>query len=126
MGVSSQHIVAGVDDDYGVRESLRNLMESAGYAPEVFPSGEDFLQSGILASASCLITDARMPGMDGIELQRRVRLERPNLPVIFISAHNDKETRQRALKGGAIDFLYKPFDGANLLETIYRAVMTGD
>ena len=64
--------------------------------------------------------------MDGIELQRRVRLERPNLPVIFISAHNDKETRQRALKGGAIDFLYKPFDGANLLETIYRAVITGD
>ena len=88
--------------------------------------GEDFLQSGILASASCLITDARMPGMDGIELQRRVRLKRPKLPVIFISAHNDKETRQRALNGGAIDFLYKPFDGANLLETIYRAVMTGE
>ena len=126
MGVLSQHIVAGVDDDYGVRESLRNLMESAGYAPEVFPSGEDFLQSGILASASCLITDVRMPGMDGIELQRRVRLERPDLPVIFISAHNDKKTRQRALNGGAIDFLYKPFDGVNLLESVCKAVTAGD
>jgi FixJ family two-component response regulator len=125
MGLLSQYLVVSVDDDYGVRESIRNLVESAGYAPEVFCSGEEFLLAGILARASCLIIDVRMPGMDGIELQRRVRLERPALPVIFVSAHNDKDTRHRALNGGAIDFLHKPFDGANLLETIYRAVTIG-
>ena len=125
MGLLSQYLVVSVDDDYGVRESVRNLLESAGYTPEVFSSCEEFLQAGMLAKASCLIVDVRMPGMDGIELQSRVRQERPTLPIIFVSAHNDKETRHRALSGGAIDFLYKPFDGAILLETIYRAVTAG-
>jgi len=63
-----------------------------------------------------------MPGMDGIELQRRVRLDRPDLPVIFISAHQDDEARQRALDEGAIRFLYKPFDGAELLRAIEAAL----
>ena len=116
------HIVAGVDDDFRVRESIESLVESAGYAALVFSSGEEFLESGALAETICLVTDARMPGMDGIELQRRVRLERPELPVIFISAHHDEETRQRALDGGAVAFLYKPFDGAKLLGVIEAAL----
>lgn len=91
----AKQIVVGVDDDFRVRESIESLVESAGYAPLVFPSAEAFLRSGILAGTTCLITDVRMPGMDGIELQRRVRLERPELPVIFISAHYDDETRRR-------------------------------
>ena len=111
-------IVIGVDDDFRVRESIESLMESAGYAPMLFSSAEEFLQSGMLGGATCLITDVRMPGMDGIELQRRIRLHRPKLPVIFISGHNDDETRQKALDGGAVDFLYKPFDAADLLDVI--------
>ena len=70
-------IVAAVDDDFRVRESLASLVESAGYEPAVFSSAEEFLQSGTLTAATCVITDVRMPGMDGIELQRRIRLERP-------------------------------------------------
>jgi FixJ family two-component response regulator len=113
-----KHIVVGVDDDFRVRESIESLVESAGYAPMLFASAEEFLQSGMLGGATCLITDVRMPGMDGIELQRRIRLHRPKLPVIFISGHNDDETRQKAFDGGAIDFLYKPFDAADLLDVI--------
>ena len=94
---STKHVVVGVDDDFRVRESVERLVESAGYAHLVFSSAEEFLQSGTLAIANCLITDVRMPGMDGIEFQRRVRLDRPDLPVIFISAHQDDEARQRAL-----------------------------
>jgi FixJ family two-component response regulator len=116
------HIVVGVDDDFRMRESIESLVESAGFAPLVFSSAEEFLQSGKLADATCLITDVRMPGMDGIELQRRVRLVRPELPIIFITAHYDDEIRRRALDGGAIEFLYKPFDGEGLLRAIDRAV----
>jgi FixJ family two-component response regulator len=118
----AKHIVAAVDDDFRVRESIESLVESAGYAPVVFSSAEEFLRSGTLAAAACVITDVRMPGMDGIELQRRIRLDRPKLPVIFISAHYSPETRQRALDEGAVDFLYKPFDAVGLLEVIQAAL----
>jgi FixJ family two-component response regulator len=122
MPEATMRIVAGVDDDFRIRESIESLVESAGYAALVFSSGEEFLQSGALARTICLVTDVRMPRMDGIELQRRVRRDRPELPVIFISAHHDAETQQRALDGGAVAFLYKPFDAAELLGTIEAAL----
>jgi FixJ family two-component response regulator len=122
MSVVGKHLVVGVDDDFRLRESLKSLVESAGYAAAVYSSAEEFLQSGALAGATCLVTDVRMPGMDGIELQRRIRLERPELPVVFISAHQDDEARKRALDEGATSFLYKPFDGAELLRVIEAAV----
>ena len=122
MADVAKHVVVGVDDDFRVRESIESLVESAGFATLVFSSAEAFLQSGRLAEATCLITDVRMPGMDGIELQRRVRLERPQLPIIFISAHYDDETRQRGLDRGAVAFLYKPFDAAELLGAIQTAL----
>ena len=122
MGVAGKQLVVGVDDDFRLRESLKSLVESAGYVAAVYPSAEEFLQSGALEGAACLVTDVRMPGMDGIELQHRVRLERPELPVIFISAHLDEEARKRALDEGATRFLYKPFDGAELLRTIEAAL----
>src|ERR1700681_3568675 len=100
--------IVGVDDDFRVRESIESLVESAGFAPLVFSSAEAFLESGKLAEAICLITDVRMPGMDGIELQRRARLERPKLPIIFITGHYDDESRRRALGGGAIKLMHKP------------------
>jgi FixJ family two-component response regulator len=125
MAGAKKHIVVGVDDDFRVRESIESLVESAGYAPRVFSSAEEFLRSGTLVSATCLITDVRMPGMDGIELQRRIRLERPKLPVIFITAHYDEETRKRALDDGAVRFLYKPFDVVDLLDAIQAALTDG-
>ena len=122
MVATEKHFVVGVDDDFRVRESIESLVESAGYSPLVFSSGNEFLESGALTGAICLITDVRMPGMDGIELQRRIRRERPNLPVIFISAHHDDKTRKRALDEGAAIFLYKPFDAAELLGAIQAAL----
>lgn len=122
MAGATKQLVVGVDDDFRVRESIESLVESAGYAPRVFTCAEEFLRSGALARATCLITDVRMTGMDGIELQRRVRLEHPNLPVIFITAHYDEETRNRALKEGAVGFLCKPFDVVDLLQIIQMAL----
>jgi FixJ family two-component response regulator len=117
-------VVVTVDDDFRVRESIESLVESAGYDPELFATGEEFLKSGTLALAACVITDVRMPGMDGIELQRRIRLERPTLPIIFISAHENADIRQTALNEGAVDFLYKPFNAADLLEKVRSALTT--
>ena len=115
-------IVAAVDDDFRVRESIESLLASAGFTPWIFASAEEFLESGILTAATCLITDVRMPKRDGLELQRRVGLERPELPVIFVSAHNDDETRRRAMAQGAAAFLYKPFDAGDLLGAIELAL----
>ncbi len=97
-------------------------MESAGYTPLVFASGEEFLQSGTLAEAACLITDVRMPGIDGLELQRRIRLVRPQFPVIFLTAYYDEHTRRQALHEGAVAFMSKPFDTSALLSVIERSV----
>ncbi len=116
-----RRIVAVVDDDYRVRESLASFLESAGVTPILYASAEEFLNSAPLKQVGCLITDVRMPGMDGLELQRQVRTERPTLAVLFITAHNDCETKRRALSGGAIGFLCKPFDGTELLQIISRA-----
>src|ERR1700676_5139976 len=88
-------VVAAVDDDFRVRESIESLLSSAGFTPWIFASAEEFLESGTLASAACLITDVRMPGVDGLELQRRVGLQHPRLPVIFITPHYDDEIRHR-------------------------------
>jgi FixJ family two-component response regulator len=122
MAIELIPIVAAVDDDFRVRESIKSLLESAGYLPFVFSSAEEFLQSGTLATATCVISDVRMPGMDGIELQRRIRLERPTLPVILISAHYNAEVRQTAIDEGAVDVLYKPFDAAELLRIVQSSL----
>ena len=115
-------IVVGVDDDFRIRESIESLVESAGFTSFVFSSAEEFLRSGKLFEASCLITDVRMVGMDGLELQHRLRLGRPELPVIFISGHHDDEVERKALQGGAFAFMYKPFDPVDLLEAVNQAM----
>lgn len=122
MASDNKPTVAVVDDDFRVRESIQSLVESAGYSALVFAQPESFLGSGALAGAACLITDVRMPKIDGLELNRRVKQQRPELPVIFVSAHLDEAARQRAIDDGAFGFLYKPFDAAELLGTIQAAL----
>jgi FixJ family two-component response regulator len=122
MTATSQPIVAVVDDDPRIRESLESLIESAGLKARAFPLAEDFLHGDLLAEASCLVTDVRMPGMDGLDLQRRVRLERPELPVIFITAHYDDKIEQCAFAQGAAFFVRKPLDADELLRAIKLAL----
>jgi FixJ family two-component response regulator len=120
-----QHVVAVVDDDRRVRESLRSVLESAGYEALLFGSAEEYLESGALSRAACVIADVRLPGLHGLELQRRIRQQRAQIPVILITAHDDDDVRQQALRDGAADFMVKPFDAAKLLENVERAVNGG-
>jgi FixJ family two-component response regulator len=122
MAGLAKPIVAVVDDDPRVRESLESLIASAGLTACVFARAEDFLRGGDLAAAGCLITDVRMPGMDGVALQRLVRSLRPELPVIFITAHHDDEVERRALAEGAACFFRKPFDAGELLRATRTAL----
>jgi len=114
-------VVATVDDDRRVLESLQSILESAGYEGVPFESAEAFLLSGALSRVACVIADVRLPGMDGTELQRRIRRERRELPVILITAHDDDDVRQQVLREGALAFLVKPFDGGELLEQVAGA-----
>jgi FixJ family two-component response regulator len=118
--ITSRNVLV-VDDDPRVRQSLESLLISAGFDVRLFGSGAEVLQSGALDAAGCLITDVRMPGIDGWELQRRTRSAHPLLPLIFVTAHQDEGGFHRALSGGAFAFLYKPFDGEELLRTVEAA-----
>jgi FixJ family two-component response regulator len=117
-------LVCVVDDDESVRESLPGLLRTLGYAAEDFASAEDFLASPSLARADCLILDVRMPGMTGPELQRELAVRRPDLPIIFITAHDD-ENRARLLQEGAVDCLRKPFTEDALAGAIRTALGEG-
>jgi FixJ family two-component response regulator len=116
-------VVSVVDDDESVRESLAGLIRSVGLAVKVFESAEDFLGSDLVAGTDCLILDVRMPGMDGLELQRRLKTRQPDLPVIFITAHgSEEEVRQRALAAGALDYLLKPLSEEEVLSAVDKAL----
>jgi FixJ family two-component response regulator len=110
-----------IDDDPAVRDALRRLMESAGLVAEEFDCAEAFLASPSRAATTCLVLDVRMPGMDGLELQRRLIDSSWTVPIIFISAHADAEVRARALQAGAVGFFEKPFSSTALLEAIAAA-----
>ena len=110
-----------IDDDDSVRESLQSLLRSTGYTVSVFPSAEHFLQQPDHPDADCLILDVRMPGMSGIELQRHLRSQGVNLPIIFITALGDESTRARALAGGAVAVLVKPFSEELVLDALGTA-----
>jgi FixJ family two-component response regulator len=124
MNATSKPIVAVVDDDPRIRESLESLIESAGFKARLFPLAEDFLNGELLEEIDCLITDVRMPKMDGLELQRLVRLKRPELPVIFITAHHEDRVEQCAFAQGAAFFVRKPFDAGELLRAIRLSLST--
>ncbi len=122
MDCIAKPVIAVVDDDSRVRESLASLIESAGFTARVFPLAKDFLRGDFLAGTSCLITDVRMPGMNGLDLQRCVRLERPELPVIFITGHDDDEVERCAFAQGAAFLIRKPFDAEELLRAVKIAL----
>ena len=114
--------ISVVDDDDSVRESLSGLIRSVGFGVMVFASAEEFLNSNHLSDTDCLILDVRMPGMNGLELQRRSAASYMSIPVIFITAHGDEEARVRALNGGAVEYLLKPFSEEALLKAIDTAL----
>jgi two-component system, LuxR family, response regulator FixJ len=119
---STQQIVVVVDDDSQIRESLENLLKAAEFRPAAFSSAESALESGLLAESSCLITDVRLEGMQGPELQRRVKLAYPKLPVIIITGHRDEKMKQGALSGGTASVLYKPLDPDALIQAVHAAI----
>ena len=114
--------VAIVDDDDLMRSALQGLLKEAGLPARAFASAEEFLESGQQQETGCLITDIRMPGMSGLELQAKLNGEHCRIPTIFITAHGDTRMRMQALRAGAVEFLAKPFDDGVLLEGIRAAL----
>ena len=118
-------MVAVIDDDEAFRTALQRLLKAAGFPVRSFASAEDFLKSGQQHETGCLITDIRMPGMSGLDLQAKLSAEHCPIPTIFITAHGDEKMRLQAMRGGAVKFLAKPFDGAILLEAVFVALDSG-
>ena len=114
--------IAVVDDDESVRQGLENLISSVGYEAELYASAEEFLASSEAGGAACLVLDLRMPGMSGLELQRRLAAHSGAPPIIIITAHGDDEARAEALAAGAVAFLNKPFKEETLLGAISSAL----
>ena len=114
-----------VDDDASIREALKSLMRSVRFDVEAFASAEEFLASERLNDTTCLILDVTLPGMSGFELQRHLNTEGRDIPIVFITAHFDEASRQRALNGGAVDFLSKPVRRDILFGAIQSATEPG-
>jgi FixJ family two-component response regulator len=115
-------LVAIVDDDDSMRSALQGLLKAVGLRAQAFASAEEFLQSGQQNQTACLITDIRMPGISGLELQAKLNAEHCRIPTIFITAHGDAQMRMQALRAGAVEFLAKPFDDEALLESVRAAL----
>ena len=115
-------LVAIVDDDDLMRGALQGMLKSVGLASQTFVSAEEFLNSGQQRQTACLITDIRMPGMSGLELQAKLNAAHCRIPTIFITAHGDTKMRMQALRAGAVEFLAKPFDDDALLGSVRAAL----
>ncbi len=112
-----------VDDDASVRKSLRRLLGTAGYHVEAFASADEFLAHPIPNEPGCLLLDLKMPGRTGLDLQEALMAGKKSIPIVFITGHGDVPTSVRAMKGGAVDFLTKPYDPEDLLEAVARAMV---
>jgi FixJ family two-component response regulator len=115
-------IVFVVDDDISVRESLEALIRYEGWQPETFASAQEFLTRPRVLVPSCLVLDVSLPGLNGLDLQKRVAVERPDMPIIFITGYGDVPTSVQAMKAGAVEFLTKPFTNHVLLSAIRQAI----
>jgi FixJ family two-component response regulator len=116
--------IAVIDDDESVRRATGNLVKSFGLSVIVFASAEEFLESPRFDDVSCIISDIRMPGMSGLELQQHLALAAPGRSLIFITAFQEERIRKQAMKAGAIGFFNKPFEAQRLIECITRALET--
>jgi len=115
-------IVAVIEDDVSYRFAVQRLLKSAGFSAQSFASAEEFLDSGQQNESGCVIADIRMPGMSGLDLQSKLNSDHCPIPTIFITAHGDEKMRLQAMRGGAVKFLAKPFDGETLLEAVRVAL----
>ncbi len=115
-------IVFVVDDDLSVREALGSLIRSTGLKVETFASAQEFLARPRADMPSCLVLDIRLPGLSGLELQKRMAEVNIEIPIIFITGHGDVPTTVQAMKAGAVEFLTKPFRDEDLLEAIQQAI----
>jgi FixJ family two-component response regulator len=118
----SEAIVFVVDDDVSVREALESLVRSAGFKVETFASAQDFLAYRRVDTPSCLVLDVRLPGLSGLDLQKRIVEANREIPIVFITGHGDVPTSVRAMKAGAVEFLMKPFSDQDLLDAIQQAI----
>jgi FixJ family two-component response regulator len=119
-------IVFVVDDDVSVRESLDSLIRFAGLRSETFASANEFLTRPRAVCPTCLVLDVGLPDLNGLELQKRVASERADMPIIFITGYGDVPMTVQAMKGGAVEFLTKPFDDEALLSAIRHAIERSD
>jgi FixJ family two-component response regulator len=115
-------VVAVVEDDESYRLAIQRLLKSAGLSVQTFACAEDFLDSGWQWETGCLIADIRMPGISGLDLQAKLNADHCPIPIIFVTAHGDEKMRLQAMRGGAVKFLAKPFDGTILLEGVRAAL----
>jgi FixJ family two-component response regulator len=116
------NLIAIIDDNEALQDSLRDLIESAGFEARCFDSGKAFLDSDLYGKAAGLIVDIRMPNMSGLELQARLREQECNVPIIFITAFEDEASRTHAMREGAVGFLVKPFDHRLLLKMLHASL----
>jgi FixJ family two-component response regulator len=119
---TKRSLVVVVDDDESVRESLPDLLGELGFAVHAFPSAEEFLASDLTRQASCLILDVAMPGMSGPDLQQEMTRRGHEVPIIFITAHEDGSIRSSVIERGAVDCLFKPFSESALLGALNTAL----
>ena len=115
-------IIFIVDDDVSVRESLELLIQTEGWKPETFASAQEFLNRPRVLVPSCLVLDISLPGLNGLELQKRVAVERTEMPIVFITGHGDVPKTVQAMKAGAVEFLTKPFNDEALLSAVRQAL----
>ena len=120
--MGKRSLIAVVDDDESVRESLPDLLREFGFVAQAFSTAEAFLASEVVSEANCLILDVAMPGMSGPELQQELSRRQQAIPIVFITANGDQTVRPRLLARGAVECLFKPFSEAALLDALNTAL----
>jgi FixJ family two-component response regulator len=125
MGMPGAPLICVVDDDVSILRALGRLLRTGNYAVETFASAEAFLASESGPMARCLVLDVQLGGVSGLELQERLAASGARTPVVFITAHDDAMSRERARRAGAVDYLRKPFDDVALLGAVRRAIGHG-
>lgn len=119
----SDQTVHLIDDDDGVREALTVLLAESGFTVRSYKSGSEFIASGDIGRPGCIVSDIRMPGLDGLELQAKLKANGSTAPIIFITGHGDVPMAVQALRAGALDFIEKPFEEDHLMKSIRRALV---